>query len=175
VPQSIPISSAGEYFKYFSSIIMFDKITFFFRYFKNCPVLDIPGFMYPVESTFLEDLPRSLTCSLPKMWKSSNVRNDEYRPFLDPTEVVNVIKWVNNSRPEGAMLVFLPGWSEIRRVRDMLENDYDRKSYVIFPIHSRYLNSLIGLGDMFNFMSFTGYLMKINVKFFHDPSTAFVR
>lgn len=49
------------------------KYDFTSRYFGDCPVLNIPGFIHPVESHFLEDLPKDVSLRLNKAWNSSNV------------------------------------------------------------------------------------------------------
>lgn len=58
--------------------------------------------------------------------------------MVNPFDVIKVIKWVDNEKPEGAILCFLPGWSEIKRVQEELQRVYgSSRRHMVLPIHSR--------------------------------------
>jgi HrpA-like RNA helicase len=97
----------------------------FQKYFNGAPMLHIPGFTYPVQSFFLEDL------SIPGVQTKMDV---SHAPNVEYQQVAAVIRWVDKNRPDGAILCFLPGWAEITGVARHLENG---GSYCILPVHSR--------------------------------------
>jgi HrpA-like RNA helicase len=97
----------------------------FQKYFDNAPVLHIPGFTYPVQSFFMEDL------SIPGVHVKSDTSN---LPAIDCHQVAALIRWVDRNRPDGAILCFLPGWAEIVTIAKRLDNDGSR---LILPVHSR--------------------------------------
>lgn len=101
----------------------------FSQYFNNCPVINIPGKVYPVKEYFLEDFQQTL----------SNLKiNDQKGPVFDPDLVVNAINMVDKSQPPGAILCFLPGWHEIRIVYSKLfESEENSSKLFIIPMHSR--------------------------------------
>lgn len=49
------------------------NILVIFRYLGNCPILNIPGFIHPVDSYYLDDFPKNVSLNLHKTWNSSNV------------------------------------------------------------------------------------------------------
>jgi ATP-dependent RNA helicase DHX30 len=97
----------------------------FQKYFDNAPMLHVPGFTYPVQSFFMEDL------SIPGVHMKSSLSN---LPAIDCHQVAALIRWVDKNRPDGAVLCFLPGWAEIMTVTRHLDND---SSHLILPVHSR--------------------------------------
>ena len=49
-----------------------------------------------------------------------------------------MIKAVDKTQPEGAILVFLPGWAEIKQIKLLLDNLYSNSPlYMVLPVHSR--------------------------------------
>ncbi|XP_077295221.1 ATP-dependent DNA/RNA helicase DHX36-like [Arctopsyche grandis] len=110
----------------------------FSRYLGNCPILNVPGLTHPVKSYFLEDMPKEVSLYLRNAWRASNFEDSQ--PILNPNEVVTVIKWVHRVKDDGAILVFLPGWGEIKKVKDILENNIRSSECAIFPIHSKLSN-----------------------------------
>ncbi|GBP41406.1 Putative ATP-dependent RNA helicase DHX30 [Eumeta japonica] len=111
--------------------------TVFTGYFQNCAVLEVPGRTYPVTVTHLEDLPDVFeNINVSEMLE--NCRQEGSKPQINYQEVVEVIKAVDTNQPEGAILVFLPGWSEIKNVKNLLDVEFgDRNTHVILPVHSR--------------------------------------
>ncbi|TMW64738.1 hypothetical protein Poli38472_011618 [Pythium oligandrum] len=122
----------------------------FVNYFSSsakspCPVLDIPGFTYPVESHFLEDVIAKTSYQVPKKLlvnkkKASDAQDENAREKLvsemTPQELVariddsridyelcvHLVKHLveSSSNQHGAILVFLPGTAEIKRLMEML-------------------------------------------------------
>ncbi|XP_039300574.1 DExH-box ATP-dependent RNA helicase DExH3-like, partial [Nilaparvata lugens] len=81
----------------------------FQNYFNNAPSLLVPGFTHPVTSRFLD-------------------------PDIDSRVIAKAVHWVAANRPPGAILVFLPGWDTISKVRDELEG---HPRLAVLPVHSR--------------------------------------
>ncbi|GFU24646.1 ATP-dependent RNA helicase DHX30 [Nephila pilipes] len=101
----------------------------FTQYFNNCPVLHVPGKVYPVKEYFLEDLPTNIRGTI------HNIRNN---PILNVDLVANVINYVHTSQKSGAILCFLPGWHDIMSVRNkLLEICKDPLEMKICYAHSR--------------------------------------
>lgn len=150
----------------------------FSRYYDNCPSLNIPGFTYPVEEYYLEDIVKLLNFRMnvvnqPK-WrrytKSGKLKmrktvefNDLIEPYvrhlrstgnypehvlttlMNPeSEDVNLeliyelICHICHNEPEGAILVFLPGWDKISHMNRMLTDSgkFPSSRYLIIPLHS---------------------------------------
>ena len=79
--------------------------------------------------------------------EQSAILLSDYQLSVDPDEVDvdlihNLIVWIINERPAdefsgGAVLVFLPGWDEISKLRDSLNADYNvSRSASVLPLHS---------------------------------------
>jgi HrpA-like RNA helicase len=95
----------------------------FSRYFGNAPGVHIPGFMHPVEETYLEDLPQLLGGALSqplRMAADAALRKVE-EETIDPILVGRTVAALNERFADddgnGAVLVFLPSWEAIRKVR----------------------------------------------------------
>nr|CAD7440366.1 unnamed protein product [Timema bartmani] len=100
----------------------------FQTYFEGAATLHVPGFTHPVESYFLEDL------NIPGL-RLSPSWCDAPNPSMDWREVAKVVSWVNQSQPSrGAILCFLPGWSEIEATFRALSDD---PSLYVLRVHSR--------------------------------------
>ncbi|KAG7397023.1 ATPdependent RNA helicase [Phytophthora boehmeriae] len=127
--------------KYFSSITQ-----------TPCPVLDIPGFTYPVEYNFLEDVldltkyevPKHLIKDKKHKKKGSEGEEEEEKPKtlsemtseeivarmddakIDYDLIAHLVRFLVLGKPRsdggahGAILVFLPGTAEIKRMVEML-------------------------------------------------------
>ncbi|KAJ8032843.1 ATP-dependent RNA helicase DHX36 [Holothuria leucospilota] len=154
----------------------------FSEYFGNCPMIDIPGFTFPVTEFWIEDILgmiqyrplRSVPKKEPKWWKyarRNRYREDEIRKeqeFLDkfddyivamrqsyPEDVVNslatmdhdnfdldlgaeLIRYICLKKPQGAILMFLPGWDQISKMNDLLmkQGMFRSSNYRIIPLHS---------------------------------------
>ncbi|KAG0411549.1 hypothetical protein HPB47_011328 [Ixodes persulcatus] len=100
----------------------------FSRYFGGAPMLKIPGKIHPVKQYFLDDI-RHLQM-VPPVVSKANADSVKYVP--------DVVAHLMRHQPPGAILVFLPGWNEISRVRTALckrlqPPDWDW----VLPLHSR--------------------------------------
>ncbi|CAL1285754.1 unnamed protein product [Larinioides sclopetarius] len=101
----------------------------FSQYFNNCPVIHVPGNVYPVKEYFLEKLPSELV--------GVNHYN-RTEPRLDVNLVASVINYVHNTQKKGAVLCFLPGWDDILAVQNKLfEICEDPSELKICRAHSR--------------------------------------
>nr|CAD7257324.1 unnamed protein product [Timema shepardi] len=100
----------------------------FQKYFEGAAALHVPGFTHPVESYFLEDL------NIPGLHLDPSWCNAP-NPSMDWREVAKVVSWVNQSQPSrGAILCFLPGWSEIEATSRALSDD---PSLYVLRVHSK--------------------------------------
>lgn len=51
-------------------------------------------------------------------------QNYEYdEKDIDDNLIIHVVQWIHQSRPSGAILVFLPGWSDISKILNVLQNN----------------------------------------------------
>lgn len=57
---------------------------------------------------------------------------------IDPQLIVATIKYIVAEQPKGAILVFVPGWMEIKAVNDELLRDrqFSSSKFLIIPLHS---------------------------------------
>ncbi|XP_052742388.1 ATP-dependent RNA helicase DHX30 [Bicyclus anynana] len=108
----------------------------FTRYFDQCPVVEVPGRTFPVDITHVEDIQKKLNVRLPSTLENS--AKEDGRPQIHCQEVVEVIKAVDKNQPEGAILVFLPGWAEIKQTKLLLDECYRNSAlHLVLPVHSR--------------------------------------
>ncbi|CAG4972074.1 unnamed protein product [Colias eurytheme] len=110
-------------------------IDVFIRYFGNCPLVEVPGRTYPVEDLYLEDLEKNFNIKFRNT--KENCTKEDGKPQINCQEVVDLITAVDKTRPEGAILVFLPGWAEIKQTKQLLDEIYKDGLHLILPIHSR--------------------------------------
>ncbi|XP_067835126.1 ATP-dependent RNA helicase DHX30 [Heptranchias perlo] len=103
------------------------------EYYGNCPVVTVPGFMYPVKDYYLDDI-------LPMLGrrKTTRLNQDEEDPAPDLDLVTDTIVHIDARSESGAILCFLPGWQEIRGVQQRLEERLStrKENYIILPVHS---------------------------------------
>ncbi|XP_053620015.1 ATP-dependent RNA helicase DHX30-like [Plodia interpunctella] len=108
----------------------------FTRYFESCPVIEVPGRTFPVEISYLDDIQKKYNLSLSNCFE--NCTKEDARPNLHCEEIAEVIKAVDKNEQEGAILVFLPGWAEIRSTKQILDQCYRESNvHLILPVHSR--------------------------------------
>ncbi|XP_061151933.1 ATP-dependent RNA helicase DHX30 [Syngnathus typhle] len=105
------------------------------RYFGGCPVVKVPGFMHPVQDSYLEDVLRELGRPLP-MEHNEKRQSDEVGPDLDL--VADVIEHIDRRGEPGALLCFLPGWQDIKTVQETLQMKphFSSGLHKILPLHS---------------------------------------
>ncbi|CAI4225887.1 unnamed protein product [Auanema sp. JU1783] len=113
----------------------------FSSYYDDCPVIDVEGKVFPVETVFLEEI-------LSKLCLTQNYPLqclDEYidkRVFHLPIQEANyviekIIMRILKGTPKGSILVFMPGWFEITQLKEILEkNPVISERGTIFPLHS---------------------------------------
>ncbi|XP_072946237.1 ATP-dependent RNA helicase DHX30-like [Epargyreus clarus] len=108
----------------------------FTRYFESCPVIEVPGRTFPVDILHLDDIQKKLGVNLPVTLE--NCKKEDGKPQVNCHEVVEVIRAVDKTEKEGAMLVFLPGWAEIKQTKTLLDEQFGENSlHMILPVHSR--------------------------------------
>ncbi|XP_022089221.1 ATP-dependent RNA helicase DHX36-like [Acanthaster planci] len=153
----------------------------FSTYFDGCPMANIPGFTFPVEEYWLEDVlqmtkytppeqhrkhePIWLKFGFGKRFREELKKEEEFKERFSgyiakmrqkyPEEVVyhlknmdhenmdlemvsSVIRYICLNKPEGALLVFLPGWEQISKVNDLLTQQqmFQNDNFRIIPLHS---------------------------------------
>ncbi|EZA58331.1 hypothetical protein DMN91_006027 [Ooceraea biroi] len=108
----------------------------FQRYF-DCRSVKVPGRLHSVQMHFMEDIMR-----LPNIHKYqygyTERRNYEGADKIrvDYEKVAQIIGWICENKPPGAILCFLPGWNEITNVQNILKHSLD-SNQLILPIHSK--------------------------------------
>lgn len=112
----------------------------FVKYF-NCDTINVEGKIYPVKMHFLEDfknkLPPLKTKAKPNFDKSYT-NKDIKLEMIHFDDIVNLVKWIIDNKPPGAILCFLPGWHEIKTLEELLNNDILLKHKLfIIPVHSK--------------------------------------
>ncbi|CAH1163616.1 unnamed protein product [Phaedon cochleariae] len=99
----------------------------FSEYYDNAPVLEIPGFTYPVKQHFLDD------CVEIDLLKTLKMCEGDV-PSVIHEDVVNVLKYIQNYKKEGAILCFLPGWDDIIKIKRLIP---ERRDLSVHCLHSR--------------------------------------
>lgn len=111
-----------------------------FQAYFDCPTFKVPGKLYPVEINFLDDienLPNLNEYSPDMLWDNHEI-NKNMSILVDFVKVVQLIKWIATNKPHGAILCFLPGWSEICQIRRMLEDEpISMQKQLVLSIHSK--------------------------------------
>lgn len=59
---------------------------------------------------------------------------DPYQPNIDYNVVLRMIDWIHENKPDGAILVFLPGWTHIKTLRDELK---ETRNFYVVCAHSK--------------------------------------
>ncbi|KAM4028278.1 ATP-dependent RNA helicase DHX30 [Anomaloglossus baeobatrachus] len=102
------------------------------HYFGDCPIVRVPGFMYPVEAYFLEEI-------LPILGRTSYQKPQTAEDCVPDLDLISdIILYIDKRGPPGGILCFLPGWQEIRRIQEILQEQlgYRNGSHLILPVHS---------------------------------------
>ncbi|KAL4709642.1 hypothetical protein ACJJTC_007373 [Scirpophaga incertulas] len=110
-------------------------IDVFTRYFDSCPIVEVPGRTFPVQIHHLEDIKEKYGLTLTKTFE--NCTKQDSKPTVVCQEVVQLIKAVDENEREGAILVFLPGWFEIKTTKQLLEQQLSESTHMVLPVHSR--------------------------------------
>ncbi|RZF41369.1 hypothetical protein LSTR_LSTR000083 [Laodelphax striatellus] len=105
----------------------------FQNYFNGAPSILVPGFTHPVSSNFLDsNMERTLRLTGAEIKKGLEQPGGDNK--IITKMVTKMVNWIDDNRPPGAILVFLPGWDTIRKVRDELDAYSD---LFVVPVHSR--------------------------------------
>ncbi|XP_061588365.1 ATP-dependent RNA helicase DHX30 [Cololabis saira] len=109
------------------------------EYFGGCPIVKVPGFMYPVQDRYLEDILREMRrppMVAQRMKPDKQEGLDEAAPDMDL--VADLIEHIDRHGKPGAVLCFLPGWQDIKAVQDKLngKSHFSSGSHMIVPLHS---------------------------------------
>lgn len=103
---------------------------------------------FPVASFHLEDVVGALkknrcfpaqTSSLTRQFMDRELSGDDALPEIVPVEIIShMAKCLHDSKPEGSILCFLPGWEDIVAVKTELEQILFKtaKPFRIYCIHS---------------------------------------
>lgn len=127
----------------------------FYNYFSECKELTVANPIkietstnFPVVSYHLEDVINVLrkkrmypnyTCSPTRQFVEKELNGDEALPEIIPFELMShLAKYLHESKPDGSILCFLPGWEDIVTVKNDLELILSRSSkpFKIYCIHS---------------------------------------
>lgn len=104
-----------------------------FKKYFDCTGIEVPGRMFPVEVNFLEDISKL------GIKGEDNIEISRYSDFanLDCMQITELLEYITNKKPSGAILCFLPGWSDISRVKYLLEKRGNVHNAHILPLHSK--------------------------------------
>ncbi|XP_066150364.1 uncharacterized protein [Euwallacea fornicatus] len=102
----------------------------FSKYFDGAPILSVPGFTFPVKKHFLDDIGLDLLKTTKACAQNA--------PQIIHEDVVQLIKHIHKNKPEGAILVFLPGWEDLSKVQRLLNFSNDA---VVYFLHSKLKDS----------------------------------
>ncbi|KAK0090899.1 hypothetical protein PV325_000065 [Microctonus aethiopoides] len=111
-----------------------------FQNYFNCNVINVPGRTFPVKMNFQDDIDALNLQSANKFDTSFDENEKEnHGPITDIVKMGELISWITQNKPPGAILCFLPGWSEIVKMKKYLEeySYLSRKQTLIVPVHSR--------------------------------------
>ncbi|CAG2109868.1 unnamed protein product, partial [Medioppia subpectinata] len=103
------------------------NIQLFSEYFGNCPVIQVPGRLYPIDVQYFP---------IPKVKFSAHERSSrtDGSPYM---RILQMIDDKYDQKERGDLLVFLSGLSEINSVGDLLK-DYAKQTqkWIILYLHS---------------------------------------
>ncbi|XP_055346889.1 ATP-dependent DNA/RNA helicase DHX36-like [Paramacrobiotus metropolitanus] len=100
-------------------------------YFGGCPLMTIPGFTFPVREMFLEDI-LSVTHYKPRPPKTPSKKS-----FRDKEAGFEWEKYCTKlSLLDEAILIFLPGWDDIKKLNNLLSSGFRRDDINLIPLHS---------------------------------------
>ncbi|XP_039609759.1 ATP-dependent RNA helicase DHX30 [Polypterus senegalus] len=107
------------------------------EYFNNCPVVRVPGFMYPVKEHYLEEVLQMMGRQQGMKPSDSTLSKDE-DPSPDLDLAADVIEYIDVNREPGGILCFLPGWQDIRGVQERLleKPSFQSGKQLLLPVHS---------------------------------------
>ncbi|KAK4019939.1 hypothetical protein OUZ56_001938 [Daphnia magna] len=103
------------------------------RYFDSAPLIHVEGRTFPVQRIFLPEV-QSLTRVFGERNNTTNIK-----PMVDQALVVKLVRYIDINKPsQGSILIFLPGWAEIKSLHSKLKEFYPSdETHWILPVHSR--------------------------------------
>ncbi|XP_059585257.1 ATP-dependent RNA helicase DHX30 isoform X1 [Alligator mississippiensis] len=107
----------------------------FSRYFGDCPVVKVPGFMYPVKEYYLEEILAKLGRHRHRHYE---IKQSDDECVLDLDLITDLVLQIDTHGDPGGILCFLPGWQEIKGVQQRLLEALGSQNsrYLILPVHS---------------------------------------
>ncbi|XP_046753641.1 ATP-dependent DNA/RNA helicase DHX36 [Diprion similis] len=153
----------------------------FSKYYNNCPNIHIPGFTYPVQEYYLEDVLQFTRFKFPpppempnnhrkhmKRYKNQQKKSDDFLDFIQPylrhieserkypqfvidqlrnpvsedlslELIAELVHFICTNEGPGAILIFLPGMTDITKLTRMLleSGEYPSSRFIVYPLHSR--------------------------------------
>lgn len=103
----------------------------FAKYFDNCPIISVAGRCYPVENLYLEDICHDLRVANPR----EEAR--ERAPKLNLNILKELLMHIDETREDGAILCFMPGWKEMKAMQKELEFCRSRNQLKVLLAHSK--------------------------------------
>jgi HrpA-like RNA helicase len=86
------------------------------RYFDSAPLTHVNGRTFPVQKRFLSEI-RQLTQSF-----GNRINTTSLKPMVDQDLLVKLVRYIDINKPsQGSILVFLPGWAEIKNLHSKLK------------------------------------------------------
>ncbi|XP_012944942.1 ATP-dependent DNA/RNA helicase DHX36 [Aplysia californica] len=143
----------------------------FSHYFNDCPMLNIPGYTFPVKEYLLENIIEMTGYRLREgntgfrgrkrdtqkdreerenymVWlrtligrydmKTIEVLNKFDYSCIDLDLIQHIIHYICTQMEDGAILVFVPGWEEIKKLNEMIQKTAQSRSgsLRVIPLHS---------------------------------------
>lgn len=103
----------------------------FARYFDNCPIISVSGRCFPVEDLYLGDICHQFRLRPPPE------ETKERAPKLNLNLLTDLIKKIDETRDEGAILCFMPGWKEMKAMQNELECCRSKNRLKVLLVHSK--------------------------------------
>ncbi|KAH8377425.1 hypothetical protein KR093_005401 [Drosophila rubida] len=136
----------------------------FCDYFDNCPMFRIEGVMHPVQMLYLEEVLALTGYQFSKRREKRARGQSEYLAMMEPylrrirgdydervlqqlrqpesegcediEFIAALIHYICSSQPEGAILVFMPGYDKIAKLHTALGKSHFHHQLIIQPLHS---------------------------------------
>lgn len=105
--------------------------TLFSKYFDNCPIISVSGRCFPVKDVYLDDICHQFRFKPPREEARDRV------PKLDIGLLTDLILRIDETRPQGAILCFMPGWKEMKAMQKELEMCRSRNILKVLLVHSK--------------------------------------
>lgn len=103
----------------------------FARYFDNCPIISVSGRCFPVEDLYLGDICQQFRLRPP------TEESKERAPKLNINLLTDLINRIDETRDQGAILCFMPGWKEMKAMQKELECCRSKNRLKILLVHSK--------------------------------------